>query len=144
MSGTLKVGNDGSAELKEDDGIDYAATTVQLPGGERVAFLFTIKQFDGKGTLDNIKGDFLVPSYRGSSFLDPKVCAAARSTQIAAFVKGFGAHCLALRDVHRRARGRRGKHQTCIPLCCAHRAVVARPATTTPWPCPRALTLRSS
>ncbi|KAG2426072.1 hypothetical protein HXX76_013260 [Chlamydomonas incerta] len=72
MSGSFKVGSDGSAELKEDDGIDYAATTVQLPGGERVAFLFTIKQFDGKGTLDNIKGDFLVPSYRGSSFLDPK------------------------------------------------------------------------
>ncbi|GLC51899.1 hypothetical protein PLESTB_000560800 [Pleodorina starrii] len=72
MSGTLKVGSDGSAELKEEDGIDYAATTVQLPGGERVAFLFTIKQFDGKGTLDNIKGDFVVPSYRGSSFLDPK------------------------------------------------------------------------
>ncbi|GIL42419.1 hypothetical protein Vafri_395 [Volvox africanus] len=72
MSGTLKVGPNGSAELKEEDGIDYAATTVQLPGGERVAFLFTIKQFDGKGTLDNIKGDFVVPSYRGSSFLDPK------------------------------------------------------------------------
>nr|P12853.1 RecName: Full=Oxygen-evolving enhancer protein 1, chloroplastic; Short=OEE1; Flags: Precursor [Chlamydomonas reinhardtii]6KAC_O Chain O, Oxygen-evolving enhancer protein 1, chloroplastic [Chlamydomonas reinhardtii]6KAC_o Chain o, Oxygen-evolving enhancer protein 1, chloroplastic [Chlamydomonas reinhardtii]6KAD_O Chain O, Oxygen-evolving enhancer protein 1, chloroplastic [Chlamydomonas reinhardtii]6KAD_o Chain o, Oxygen-evolving enhancer protein 1, chloroplastic [Chlamydomonas reinhardtii]CA len=72
MSGSFKVGSDGSAELKEDDGIDYAATTVQLPGGERVAFLFTIKQFDGKGTLDGIKGDFLVPSYRGSSFLDPK------------------------------------------------------------------------
>lgn len=72
MSGTLKVGSDGSAELVEEDGIDYAATTVQLPGGERVAFLFTIKQFDGKGTLDNIKGDFVVPSYRGSSFLDPK------------------------------------------------------------------------
>jgi photosystem II oxygen-evolving enhancer protein 1 len=74
MSGTFKVGSDGAAELKEEDGIDYAATTVQLPGGERVAFLFTIKQFDGKGTLDSIKGDFVVPSYRGSSFLDPKVC----------------------------------------------------------------------
>lgn len=73
MSGTLKVGSDGSAVLKEDDGIDYAATTVQLPGGERVAFLFTIKQFDGKGTLDNIAGDFVVPSYRGATFLDPKV-----------------------------------------------------------------------
>lgn len=72
MSGTLNVGSDGSAVLKEDDGIDYAATTVQLPGGERVAFLFTIKQFDGKGTLDNIAGDFVVPSYRGATFLDPK------------------------------------------------------------------------
>jgi hypothetical protein len=49
---------------------------VQLPctpaGGERVAFLFTIKQLDAKGTLDSFSGDFVVPSYRGSSFLDPK------------------------------------------------------------------------
>eukprot|EP00798_Chlamydomonas_sp_ICE-L_P012089 gene12089-15196_t len=66
------VGSDGSVVFKEDDGIDYAATTVQLPGGERVAFLFTIKQLEAKGTLDSFSGDFNVPSYRGSSFLDPK------------------------------------------------------------------------
>ena len=47
--------------------------TVQLPGGERVAFLFTIKQLAATGTLDSFSGDFTVPSYRGSSFLDPKV-----------------------------------------------------------------------
>ncbi|KAG1661646.1 hypothetical protein FOA52_007527 [Chlamydomonas sp. UWO 241] len=58
--------------FKEIDGIDYAPVTVQLPGGERVAFLFTIKQFEGKGTLDSFSGDFTVPSYRGSTFLDPK------------------------------------------------------------------------
>merc|ERR1711990_676677 len=40
--------------------------------GERVAFLFTIKQLVAKGSLDNFGGDFNVPSYRGSSFLDPK------------------------------------------------------------------------
>jgi Manganese-stabilising protein / photosystem II polypeptide len=45
----------------------------QLPGGERVPFLFTIKELAAKGTLDGFGGDFLVPSYRGSSFLDPKV-----------------------------------------------------------------------
>lgn len=73
MSGTFKVGADGSVELKEDDGIDYAPVTVQLPGGERVAFLFTVKSLDAKGTLDSFSGDFVVPSYRGSSFLDPKV-----------------------------------------------------------------------
>merc|ERR1712078_204582 len=39
ISGKFKVGSD---ELKEEDGIDYAATTVQLPGGERVPFLFTV------------------------------------------------------------------------------------------------------
>ncbi len=42
-------------------------------GGERVAFLFTVKQLDAKGSLDSFSGDFVVPSYRGSSFLDPKV-----------------------------------------------------------------------
>ncbi|PQM42583.1 oxygen-evolving enhancer protein 1 chloroplastic [Prunus yedoensis var. nudiflora] len=46
--------------------------TVQLPGGERVPFLFTIKQLVASGKPDNFGGEFLVPSYRGSSFLDPK------------------------------------------------------------------------
>ena len=58
--------------FKEEDGIDYAAVTVQLPGGERVPFLFTVKQLDASGKPDNFSGKFLVPSYRGSSFLDPK------------------------------------------------------------------------
>ncbi|VAH46305.1 unnamed protein product [Triticum turgidum subsp. durum] len=48
MEGPLEVGADGTLKFEEKDGIDYAAVTVQLPGGERV------------------------PSYRGSSFLDPK------------------------------------------------------------------------
>jgi len=43
-----------------------------LPGGERVAFLFTVKQLNAFGSIDNFGGDFIVPSYRGSSFLDPK------------------------------------------------------------------------
>jgi hypothetical protein len=73
MSGKMTVGGNGSVEFKEDDGIDYAAVTVQLPGGERVPFLFTVKQLDAKGTVDSFSGDFTVPSYRGSSFLDPKV-----------------------------------------------------------------------
>lgn len=72
MSGTMKVGGGGEVEFKEEDGIDYAAVTVQLPGGERVPFLFTVKQLDAKGTLDAFGGDFVVPSYRGSTFLDPK------------------------------------------------------------------------
>jgi len=72
ISGKLTVGSNGSVELKEEDGIDYAAVTVQLPGGERVPFLFTIKQLEAKGSLDAFSGDFTVPSYRGSSFLDPK------------------------------------------------------------------------
>eukprot|EP00967_Tisochrysis_lutea_P119514 scaffold195108_cov20-Tisochrysis_lutea.AAC.1 len=70
----MKIGGDGSVQFREEEGLDYAATTVKLPGGEYVPFLFTIKEFDGKGTLDSFSGDFLVPSYRGSTFLDPKVC----------------------------------------------------------------------
>merc|ERR1712227_667899 len=72
MSGKMKIGGDGKVTFIEEDGIDYAPTTVQLPGGERVAFLFTVKQLNTSGTLENFGGEFNVPSYRGSSFLDPK------------------------------------------------------------------------
>merc|ERR1712216_94552 len=72
MSGKMKVGADGKVTFVEEDGIDYAPTTVQLPGGERVAFLFSAKQLNTSGSLDNFGGEFNVPSYRGSSFLDPK------------------------------------------------------------------------
>merc|ERR1712187_94262 len=72
ISGKLQIGGDGKVSLVEEDGIDYAPTTVQLPGGERVPFLFTIKQLQASGTLANFGGEFNVPSYRGSSFLDPK------------------------------------------------------------------------
>merc|ERR1712159_711886 len=72
MSGKIKIGGDGKITLVEEDGIDYAPVTVQLPGGERVAFLLTVKQLTANGSLDNFGGEFNVPSYRGSSFLDPK------------------------------------------------------------------------
>jgi len=72
MAGKMKVGGDGKVVFIEEDGIDYAPTTVQLPGGERVAFLFSVKQLNTSGSLDNFGGEFNVPSYRGSSFLDPK------------------------------------------------------------------------
>ncbi|GBF94973.1 33kDa oxygen evolving of photosystem II [Raphidocelis subcapitata] len=72
MTGSFKVDGSGNVELKEDDGIDYAPVTVQLPGGERVPFLFSIKQIAAKGPADAFGGDFVVPSYRGSTFLDPK------------------------------------------------------------------------
>ena len=35
-------------------------------------YLFTIKELVASGKPDSFGGDFLVPSYRGSSFLDPK------------------------------------------------------------------------
>ncbi|BBN14883.1 photosystem II oxygen-evolving enhancer protein 1 [Marchantia polymorpha subsp. ruderalis] len=72
VEGPFSVGTDGSVKFTEKDGIDYAAVTVQLPGGERVPFLFTIKELVASGTPDSFGGPFLVPSYRGSSFLDPK------------------------------------------------------------------------
>uniref|UniRef100_A0A7S0T6C5 Uncharacterized protein n=1 Tax=Erythrolobus madagascarensis TaxID=708628 RepID=A0A7S0T6C5_9RHOD len=71
--------SDGSTmTFKEEDGIDYAATTVQLPGGERVPFLFTIKELVAKANGDSVQtgtefgGEFTVPSYRTGLFLDPK------------------------------------------------------------------------
>jgi photosystem II oxygen-evolving enhancer protein 1 len=77
MSGPVTV-EDGNFVFKEQDGIDYAATTIQLPGGERVPFLFTAKSLVAKGDGDTVKpgftfkGGFTVPSYRTGLFLDPK------------------------------------------------------------------------
>jgi len=68
----------GAIAFKEQEGIDYAPTTVQLPGGERVPFLFTVKDLLAKGNGDTFKpgfqmgGDFNTPSYRTGLFLDPK------------------------------------------------------------------------
>mmetsp|Transcript_4646 Transcript_4646/g.16046 ORF Transcript_4646/g.16046 Transcript_4646/m.16046 type:complete len:300 (+) Transcript_4646:61-960(+) len=72
MTGSFKVGADGSIALKEQDGLDYAPTTVQLAGGERVPFLFSVKNLNASGSNGQFGGDFDVPSYRGASFLDPK------------------------------------------------------------------------
>ena len=72
IEGPFEVSPDGTVKFEEKDGIDYAAVTVQLPGGERVPFLFTIKQLVASGKPNGFSGQFLVPSYRGSSFLDPK------------------------------------------------------------------------
>jgi len=76
IEGTLS--NNGGIVFTEKEGIDYAATTVQLPGGERVPFLFTVKDLVAKGKGDAFKpgfqmgGDFNTPSYRTGLFLDPK------------------------------------------------------------------------
>lgn len=80
VSGTLKANSDGSLTFKEEDGLDFQAITVQLPGGERVPFLFTIKSLvattePGSSSITSatdFKGEFRVPSYRTSNFLDPK------------------------------------------------------------------------
>merc|ERR1719409_1719967 len=75
------LSNDGGKlTFTEQDGIDYAPTTVQLPGGERVPFLFTVKNLVAKaetapGSIEpglKLSGKFTVPSYRTGLFLDPK------------------------------------------------------------------------
>merc|ERR1719469_1075818 len=77
IEGTLKS-DGGGIVFKEKEGIDYAPTTVQLPGGERVPFLFTVKDLEAKGKGGEFKpgfqmgGDFTTPSYRTGLFLDPK------------------------------------------------------------------------
>jgi photosystem II oxygen-evolving enhancer protein 1 len=77
IEGPLDVSG-GSITFTEKEGIDYAATTVQLPGGERVPFLFTVKELVAKGSGSSFKpgfqfgGDFSTPSYRTGLFLDPK------------------------------------------------------------------------
>ena len=64
--------------FQEKEGMDFAATTVQLPDGERVPFLFTVKNLVAKGDGSAFKpgftwgGEFDVPSYRTGGFLDPK------------------------------------------------------------------------
>jgi len=64
--------------FKEDDGIHTLPTTVQLPDGEYVPFLFSVKSLVAKGDGSEFKpgftwgGEFEVPSYRTGAFLDPK------------------------------------------------------------------------
>ncbi|MEO1429861.1 MAG: photosystem II manganese-stabilizing polypeptide [Cyanobacteria bacterium J06633_8] len=80
IQGDLKVNEDGSLTFEEKDGFDFQAITVQLPGGEQVPFLFTVKDLVAQtqpdltsiNTSTDFEGDFKVPSYRGATFLDPK------------------------------------------------------------------------
>jgi len=80
VAGTLEANPDGSFRFKEEYGFDFQPITVQLPGGEQAPFLFTVKGLtaqtqpglDGINTSTDFEGDFKVPSYRTSNFLDPK------------------------------------------------------------------------
>lgn len=80
VQGNLKINSDNSLTFVETDGLDFQAITVQLPGGERVPFLFTIKDLVAQtqpsltsiNTSTDFEGTFKVPSYRGAAFLDPK------------------------------------------------------------------------
>ena len=80
ITGTVSSDSNGVLTYKEEDGIDFQAITVLLPGGEEVPFLFTIKNLvattePGSTSINSstdFKGEFNVPSYRGQVFLDPK------------------------------------------------------------------------
>jgi photosystem II oxygen-evolving enhancer protein 1 len=79
ISGSVKI-EDGKLTFTEQDGIDFQAITVKMPGGELVPFLFTIKELvatspnpvESLTTSTDFAGGYKVPSYRGSVFLDPK------------------------------------------------------------------------
>ena len=45
ISGKFDVDGSGNVDFKEEDGIDYAPVTVQLPGGERVPFSLLSRNF---------------------------------------------------------------------------------------------------
>lgn len=80
VRGALKFDADKHLTFVEEDGFDFQATTVLLPGGEEVPFLFTIKGLvattqniaDSINASTDFEGEFKVPSYRTSNFLDPK------------------------------------------------------------------------
>ncbi|MEB3308183.1 MAG: photosystem II manganese-stabilizing polypeptide [Cyanobacteriota bacterium] len=75
--GDLAVTADGLS-FQEDGGIDFQLVTVLLPGGEEVPFVFSSKELDATAdgaaitTSTDFNGDYRVPSYRTSNFLDPK------------------------------------------------------------------------
>ncbi|NEP17465.1 MAG: Photosystem II manganese-stabilizing polypeptide [Leptolyngbya sp. SIO4C1] len=70
----------GSLTFQEQDGIDFQAITVLLPGGEQIPFLFTVKGLvahtqaglNAVNSSTDFLGEYRVPSYRTSNFLDPK------------------------------------------------------------------------
>ncbi|MEB3337516.1 MAG: photosystem II manganese-stabilizing polypeptide [Leptolyngbyaceae bacterium] len=80
VEGQLQPAADGSLKFIEQDGFDFQPITVQLPGRERVPFLFSIKGLVAQSqpgansisTSTDFEGTFRVPSYRTSNFLDPK------------------------------------------------------------------------
>ena len=80
ITGELVFNEDNSLTFNEQYGIDFQAITILLPGGEEVPFLFTVKGLSAKSqpnitainTSTDFQGLYNVPSYRGSSFLDPK------------------------------------------------------------------------
>ena len=80
VSGSLDVDSNGYVTFTEQGGFDFQPVTVQLPDGERVPLLFTVKGLVAKNQIaaanlsptTHLMGTFQVPPYRTSSFIDPK------------------------------------------------------------------------
>ncbi|MBE9138370.1 photosystem II manganese-stabilizing polypeptide [Nodosilinea sp. LEGE 07088] len=80
VSGVLKADADGRLTFMEQSGFDFQPITVQLPDGERVPLLFSIKGLVAQtleaaksiNPLTQFSGTFQVPAYRTAGFLDPK------------------------------------------------------------------------
>lgn len=80
IKATVTAQPDGSLLLREEEGLDYQPITVKMPGGEMVAFLFSMKNFEGRtepgvngiSTAIDFEGEMEVPTYRGGTFIDPK------------------------------------------------------------------------
>jgi photosystem II oxygen-evolving enhancer protein 1 len=80
IRGSVSLSDDRTLTFKEEDGIDFQAITVKMPGGELVPFLFTVKELvassqpgvESINTSTDFAGEYKVPSYRGNVFLDPK------------------------------------------------------------------------
>lgn len=80
VTGNLSFDENNALIFDEKYGMDFQPITVLLPGGEEVPFLFTVKGLTAKSqpgvsginTSTDFEGIYNVPSYRGSSFLDPK------------------------------------------------------------------------
>jgi photosystem II oxygen-evolving enhancer protein 1 len=79
VTGALKANADKGLTFYEEDGMDFQAITVKLSDGELVPMLFTVKGLVASSagasaisTATDFQGDYEVPSYRTSNFLDPK------------------------------------------------------------------------
>ncbi len=80
VQGPLEFNSDGTLTFVEKEGMDFQPNTVLLPAGEEYPFLFSIKGLKATTgeatsaitTSTDFEGDYRVPSYRTSNFLDPK------------------------------------------------------------------------
>lgn len=80
LQGELQPNSDSSLTFVEKEGLDFQPITVQMPGGQRVPFLFTVKDLVATtqpnmtsiNTSTDFEGEYRVPEYRTAGFLDPK------------------------------------------------------------------------